>query len=196
MSKKVPDISFTNKILPKQGRILISDPFLGDEYFERSVVYICQHSKEGTFGFVLNHFLEVNLKELNENFPPININLSLGGPVDKEVLYFMHSLGDKLNDSLDIGNGLFIGGDFEQLYSLVDDEAIENHKVRFFLGYSGWGEDQLSGELKENAWIVSKVDDKLEIMDTEKDDIWKYFMNKMGPKYKLMSDFPLDPNEN
>jgi hypothetical protein len=34
------------------------------------------------------------------------------------------------------------------------------------------------------------------LMDTSIDDPWKYFMSKLGNKYKLMTEFPLDPNEN
>ncbi|MFN5418630.1 MAG: YqgE/AlgH family protein [Flavobacteriia bacterium] len=196
MSNKVPDISFTNKLLPKKGRILLSDPFMGDEYFERSVVYLCEHSKEGSFGFVMNHDFEVNLKELNDNFPDMNTKISVGGPVEKETLYFMHSMGDELNDSLQISEGIYMGGDFEQLYKIITPEIIAEDKVRFFLGYSGWSANQLQQEIKDHAWIVCDIDNFQEILTTQEVDMWKYFMNKLGPKYKLISDFPLDPSEN
>lgn len=196
MPNKVPDISFTNKLIPKKGRILLSDPFMGDEYFERSVVYLCEHSKEGSFGFVMNHDFEVNLKELNENFPDLNTKISVGGPVEKETLYFMHALGDELNDSLKISEGVYMGGDFEQLYKVITPEIIAEDKVRFFLGYSGWSANQLQQEIKDHAWIVCDIDNSKEILTTQESDMWKYFMNKLGPKYKLISDFPLDPSEN
>ena len=196
MSEKIPDIAFTNNLSPKKGRILLSDPFLGDEYFERSVVYICEHSKDGSFGFVLNHYVDVNLNQLNENFPYIDAKMSIGGPVETETMYFMHALGEELNDSLEIGNGIYIGGDFKQLYSVIKKENIENHKIRFFLGYSGWSAGQLKAEIKENAWVVADIDSQEEIMNTSEENLWKYFMNKLGPKYKLMTDFPIDPSEN
>lgn len=196
MSNKVPDISFTNKLIPKKGRILLSDPFMGDEYFERSVVYLCEHSKEGSFGFVMNHHFEINLNELNENFLDLNTKISVGGPVEKETLYFMHTLGDELNDSLKISEGIYMGGDFDQLYKIITPEIIADDKIRFFLGYSGWTASQLQQEIKDHAWIVCDIDDSHEILNTKENDMWKYFMNKLGPKYKLISDFPLDPSEN
>jgi putative transcriptional regulator len=196
MSQKVPDISFTNKLMPRKGRILLSDPFIGDEFFERSVVYLCEHSKEGSFGFVLNHYIDVNLNHLNPAFPIIDTVLSIGGPVENETMYFMHTFGEELNDSLEIADGIYIGGDFEQLYSFIKENHFKEHKIRFFLGYSGWSEGQLQDEIKENAWVVSKIDSAEEIMNSEDENLWKYFMNKLGPKYKLISEFPLDPNEN
>ncbi len=171
MSKKIPDITFTNNLLPKKGRILLSDPFLGDEFFERSVVFLCEHSKEGSFGFVMNHYIEVNLHDLNEKFPYIESKISIGGPVEKDTLYFMHSFGNDLNDSLEISNGIY-------------------------MGYSGWTSGQLLQEIKDNSWIVCNIDNFEEIMSTKEEDMWKYFMNKLGPKYELISKFPLDPNEN
>lgn len=190
------DISFKNIIPPKKGRILISDPFAGDEYFERSVVYLCEHSAEGSFGFVLNNLVEVNLKELNEQFPDLDIQISTGGPVETESMFFIHTLADELNESLPLENGIYIGGDFEQLYSIIEPRHIEENTIRFFLGYSGWDAGQLESEIQENAWVVAEVSDPEEIMKIHEPDTWKYFMQKLGSKYKIMTDFPIDPNEN
>jgi putative transcriptional regulator len=164
MAKKIPDIAFTNKFFPRKGRILLSDPFLGDEYFERSVVYLCEHSKDGSFGFVLNHYVDVNLNQLNPAFPSIDAVMSIGGPVENESMYFMHTFGNELNDSLEIMDGIYIGGDFQQLYSFISEKHFQDKKIRFFLGYSGWSAGQLQEEIKENAWIVSKIDSADEIM--------------------------------
>ena len=190
------DISFTNKLKPKKGRILISDPFVGDEYFERSVVYLCEHSKEGSFGFVLNHLVEINIQDLNPDFPEIKVQMSLGGPVETESLYFLHTIGHDLNESIELQKGIFIGGDFDQLAKIVKEEHFENSQIRFFLGYSGWESKQLEEEMADNIWIVSEIDSLDEIMKTNIQDPWKYFMSKLGDKYKLISNFPMNPNEN
>lgn len=196
MTKKIPDLSFSNKLPPRKGRILLSDPFLGDEYFERSVVYLCEHSKEGSFGFVLNNYIEIRLTDLNEKFPDVMGKLSIGGPVEKETMYFLHTLGDQIADSLLIDQNFFMGGDFEQLYSLLDEKVLNERKFRLFIGYSGWGAGQLQEEIKENAWIVANVDSTEELMDVTIPDLWKHFMSKLGHKYKIISEFPIDPNEN
>jgi putative transcriptional regulator len=190
------DITFKNKIPPRKGRILISDPFLGDDYFERSVVYLCEHNQEGSFGFVLNNLVEINLNDLNDQFPAITTKISTGGPVETESMFFVHTLGDQLNESLEISHGIFVGGDFEQLYLKIEEKHIQENEIRFFLGYSGWSKGQLESEIKENAWVVSEIDDCKEIMQIQETDTWKYFMSKLGSKYQFMTNFPIDPNEN
>jgi putative transcriptional regulator len=190
------DITFKNKIPPRKGRILISDPFLGDDYFERSVVYLCEHNQEGSFGFVLNNLVEINLNDLNDQFPAITTKISTGGPVETESMFFVHTLGDQLNESLEISHGIFVGGDFEQLYLKIEEKHIQENEIRFFLGYSGWSKGQLESEIKENAWVVSEIDVCKEIMQIQETDTWKYFMSKLGSKYQFMTNFPIDPNEN
>ena len=190
------DISFKNKIPPSKGRILISDPFLGDDYFERCVVYLCEHNHEGSFGFVLNNLLEINLNDLNDQFPSINAQISTGGPVETESMFFIHTLGNELNESIEISHGIFVGGDFEQLYAVMTEKHIQENQIRFFLGYSGWAKGQLEAEIKENAWVVADLDECSEIMKIQEPDTWKYFMTKLGSKYQFMTNFPIDPNEN
>src|SRR5690554_7603126 len=73
------NLSFENKRKPRKGRVLIADPFSKDEYFGRSVVYLCDHNSEGTFGFVLTNYLDLNLAEVAKNFPNISANISIGG---------------------------------------------------------------------------------------------------------------------
>jgi putative transcriptional regulator len=190
------DIAFQNKLLPAKGRILISDPFEGDDFFERSVVYLCEHSEEGSFGFVLNNLVEINLKELNQFFPSIEISLSTGGPVETESIFFLHTRGDEFNLSTKISEGIYIGGDFQQLYESITKEHIQKNEIRFFLGYSGWSAGQLEEEIKQNAWIVAEIKNASEIMEIHQPDTWKYFMEKLGKKYKMMTDFPINPNDN
>jgi len=190
------DISFKNKIPPSQGRILISDPFLGDDFFVRSVVYLCEHNHEGSFGFVINNLLEMNLNDLNDQFPSINSQISTGGPVETESMFFIHTLGNDLKESVEISHGIFVGGDFEQLYGVLNEKHLQQNQIRFFLGYSGWDKGQLEAEIKENAWVVAEIDDCKEIMQIQEPDTWKYFMRKLGAKYNFMTNFPIDPNDN
>lgn len=190
------DIAFKNELAPKKGRVLISDPFAGDAYFERSVVYLCEHSKEGSFGFVLNNLVEIDLHTLNDRFPSIWTKISTGGPVEIESMFFIHTLGETCNASIEIGNNVWIGGDFEQLYTLITEEHLQKNQIRFFLGYSGWSAGQLAREIEENAWVVAEIDSATEIMQFEQEDPWKYFMRKMGRKYEMMTEFPKNPLEN
>ena len=116
------NFSFTNKLRPKKGSVLISDPFLNDPYFGRSVIVLCEHNKKGTFGFVLNNFLDIDLHKIDSNFPNINARIGFGGPVSKDSLFFIHSFGEKVKDSLKIQKELYYGGDFDAVCKILKEK--------------------------------------------------------------------------
>ena len=80
------DITFQNEEDPAKGKLLISDPFLDEDYFRRSVVYLCEHNIDGSFGFVVNNFISINLNELDESLPKVEAQISLGGPMEVNSL--------------------------------------------------------------------------------------------------------------
>lgn len=186
------DLSFSNKRKARKGRVLIADPFTDDDYFGRSVVYICDHYSEGTFGFVLNNFIDIDLNEVAKNFPDIKSNISIGGPVQTEQIFFLHTVGKTIEGSMEVDDGIFIGGDYDQLKQKLDDGEIDPSKVRFFLGYSGWSTGQLQEEIDNHSWIVAPVLSPLEIMDDKVIDIWSNYMRRQGKKYDILSRSPVD----
>lgn len=190
------DLSFTNKRKPRKGRVLISDPFSKDAYFGRSVVYICDYNSEGTFGFVLNNYIDLNLADISKNFPQITSRVSIGGPVQTENIFFLHMLGDRLPESVEVADGIYIGGNYDLLMEQINEGSIDEKKVRFFLGYSGWGPEQLNEEISTNNWVVAPVLSPLEIIDTSIEDVWQKFMKREGKKYDILSRAPLDFNDN
>lgn len=191
------DLSFKNKKQPTPGSVLISDPFLNEDFFRRSVVLICNHdNEEGSFGLVLNNYLKLDLHELEPSFPDIQAKISIGGPVDTEHLFFIHSYGDSISGSTKITKELYFGGDFDELKEAISKDPDCRTKVRFFLGYSGWSKDQLKNELAENSWIVADNISNQEILDTYNDELWKYCLEKQGKRYSTISKFPLNPNDN
>ena len=85
-------IDFVNGILPSKGSVLLSEPFLQDPHFERSVVLMCEHSDAESFGFVLNHSANVQLHELID-IAPTSIPVFIGGPVAENGLFYLHTQG-------------------------------------------------------------------------------------------------------
>lgn len=140
--------------------------------------------------------METGLKELIPDFPDINIRVSIGGPVDSSNLFFIHSLGEKISNSQEIDAGLYIGGKFDEVKSLMIENSENAKYFRFFLGYSGWDKEQLDEELNEKSWIVLKDISKEVILDDGNNDLWKDLMSKMGGKFEVMSNFPLNPSDN
>jgi putative transcriptional regulator len=189
------DFSFKNNEPTNKGSILISDPFSDDVYFGRSVVLICEHNDEGTFGFVLNNYIDVNLHQLDDNFPNINARISFGGPVSKENLYYIHSFSD-ITNTLEIREGLYYGGDFDEITDRIKNAKNPNKEIRFFVGYSGWSAGQLDEEIKNENWITANNISTENIIDTKLDDLWRICLEKQGQRFQLMTKFPRNPMDN
>lgn len=179
----------------KQGSILISEPYLGDENFERTVVLVCEHGDEGSLGFILNKPTEIKFDEVVPEIELFPKTLFLGGPVQQNSLHFIFRNKNKINDSVEIGENLYWGGDYDELLELIKKKEIVSEDFRFFLGYSGWSEGQLEEELKNNSWVVANADSN-KIFDTPSSDLWRILLKEMGGKYKMYSNYPIDPRLN
>ena len=186
------DLKVHNNLKAKKGRVLITEPFADDDYFGRAVILLCEHNDEGSFGFVLNKYIEVEINELSD-FDLNQIRISTGGPVGNGHLYFLHTLGEQLNDSVHIVDNIYSGGSFKEIQNLAKMGLIKEKTIRFFLGYSGWTTNQLENELKHNTWLVADVISTESIMNTENNTIWEDYMLDQGGKYKAFAHFPKNP---
>jgi len=177
------------------GTLLIAEPFLKDPNFKRTVVFICDHQKEGSFGFVLNRMYEYPLDELMNNIGEMKIPVFYGGPVQMDTIHFLHQYPDKIAGSYEVLNGIYWGGDFELAIDLLKSGQIETSKIRFYIGYSGWSEGQLNAELKENTWLTSTATRNI-VFHSKSEEIWKDALKELGGDYEMMINFPIDPQLN
>ncbi|MDD3635766.1 MAG: YqgE/AlgH family protein [Bacteroidales bacterium] len=152
MDKHIDFFNIKHKwVSPREGRILIAEPGLMDQYFKRSVILLVEHNEKGTVGFTLNRILDIKLTEMIPDFPDFPALISIGGPVSPNSIHFIHTLGNLVPDTCIIADGIGWGGDFEAIKALIKQKKITPRQIRFFVGYSGWGSNQLEGELKENS---------------------------------------------
>ena len=180
----------------KKGKILIADPsIIGDISFNRSIILLADHNNEGSIGFILNKPLDYCLGDL---IPEIESNLPIynGGPVQQDNLYFIHKVAELIPESIEISEGLFWSGNFEQVSKLVAEEKINENDIRFFLGYSGWEANQLSSELKGNTWILSENTHRNNIIKVVDTAFWKNKMLALGGEYSIWSNAPEHPSHN
>lgn len=189
-----------NDLKPDKGRLLISEPFLSDAYFQRSVVLLVEHDESGSIGLVLNK--KSNLT-LNSFFPEFknspDIPIYIGGPVASNSLFYIHTLGDAIiPESFKVADGLFFSGEFEAMkeYLLYSQDNDLAHRVKFFLGYSGWDANQLKEEITQNSWLVSNHIDIYQIMQSSSDSSWIKAVDNLGSDYELWKNFPKNPNLN
>jgi putative transcriptional regulator len=186
---------YKNKIKPEKGRLLISEPFLPDPNFERTVVLLCDHNEEGSFGFVLNKPSILKVPEVMDSIHNLDEIVYVGGPVQQDSLHFIHR-NLNLENAVEICKGISWGGNFEQLVLMADTKQIPIQDIRFFLGYSGWGPGQLEAELEEESWIVcDHVTDEL-LFDTDPPIMWKKALENLGGRFSMYSNYPVDPRLN
>ncbi len=182
-------------IPPAKGTLLIANPFLKDPNFSRTVIFLCEHTEEGSFGFVLNKKFPKKLEELVPDLTVTNFPVYQGGPVQKDALHFLHQYPQLIGGGEEVMQNIYWGGNFESLLINLKNNDINNEGIRFFIGYSGWSEGQLNDELKEESWLTVKATRKL-IFDTRPEDIWKNSLKHLGGNYKMMINFPIDPQLN
>ncbi len=186
----------TNHVSPEKGRILIAEPFLPGSYFNRSVVLLVAHNDKGSIGFILNKEIDYPIDEIMSDFPDFKAEVSLGGPVSTDSVYFIHSLGDEIPGSIHVKENMYWGGDFEVLKEKIKNGEVKSDQVRFFLGYSGWDEGQLEEELKEDSWVVSEIEQKNVLDKKPSQTSWIDAIRELGGKYSLWENFPQNPSLN
>lgn len=182
-----------NKIIPEKGNILISEPFMLDSNFKRSVILITDYTDNGHVGYIINQKSDFLLRDIIPDCWDANFQVYFGGPVANDTLHFVHACPDKIEGGIALGNGLFWGGDFESLKLQINSYALKEEEIKFFIGYSGWTAKQLVDEIKENSWIVSDRYNPDIIFDYSDVNIWKEAIINMGQKYAHIANFPEDP---
>ena len=112
--------------IPEKGKILISEPFLPDTFFNRSIVYLTDHTPQGSVGFILNKKLDLQVSAAIEGFEGWDENLSMGGPVAPDTLHYLHNLGDLIPKSVLVEGNIFWGGDIDSIRELIKNRKIKS----------------------------------------------------------------------
>lgn len=181
---------------PRRGYFLLSEPFLPDPNFERTVILLCEHNEEGSVGFVLNKPSILKFDEAVEEVQNFDVPLYVGGPVQQDTLHFIHRAGHLLEGSVEIGKNLYWGGNYEQLITIINSGSLESNNFKFFLGYSGWAPGQLEEELKQKSWIIYDRAAEELVFDVDPKLLWKEILKDMGGKFKVFANYPVDPRMN
>lgn len=187
--------NYKNRIAPGKGKILVSEPYLPDPNFERTIILLCEHNDEGSFGFIMNKPSLAKLADVMQDLKDIDAPVFIGGPVQQDTLHYIHRLSN-LEESIEVMDGIYWGGNFDQLVSLIETKQVATNDIKFFLGYSGWSVGQIEEELKEDSWIVSdKVNEEL-LFDIKAEAMWQYALKRMGGRFSVYSNYPQDPRLN
>jgi len=118
---------------PGIGILLISDPFLKDPNFMRTVVFLCEHRENGSFGFVLNRKFENTIDELIPELDKFKIPVYYGGPVQPDTIHFLHQYPEEIPGGVEVMNGVYWGGDFERVVDMIKKSHFDINRSAFLL---------------------------------------------------------------
>ena len=179
----------------KKGQLLISEPTLSESFFFKSVILILHHDNNESLGLILNQGTKIKLNELLNDIPPMDLPVYIGGPVERKSIQFIHTLGEIVPNTQKITKELYWGGDFNIIIKLMAENKISKKNIRFFAGYSGWGEDQLNNEIKEDSWLLHEANTKI-CMQYSSYELWSKLIKTKQTKYAIWTNMPIDPSLN
>jgi putative transcriptional regulator len=185
-----------NSISAAAGRLLISEPFMMDPNFKRSVILLTEYAESGAMGFILNHQSEYLLGDVLPDVSYSEMPVYIGGPVAGNTLHFIHCSPEKIEDGIEICDGIYWGGDFETVKKLISNYQLNENEIKFFTGYSGWTPNQLDDELRENSWIVADKFSADTIFTQTEANMWKQVVIGLGQRYAHIANFPENPQLN
>ncbi len=185
----------SSDLVPKPGVLLVAPPMVHDLNFRRSVILVCEHSPEGSFGLILNHQLGVHLAQVIPGFDGGDVPIGKGGPVQTDTLHFIHRRSEDVPDAIPVARGVYWGGDFDVMKLLIETGEVLREDVRFFLGYAGWSPGQLLREIDQGGWILVPGGDQA-VFGEDSSDLWRSVLRTMGGEYAVLANFPEDPRLN
>ena len=179
-----------------RGKLLLAAPVLKDPNFDRTVVFIAEHSEDGAMGIVLNRPSEAPVAEAIPELSWVADagaeSVYVGGPVAPNGVIVLAEWEDPSQAVVLVADDLgFVPGDAE------DSGALEAavRRARVYAGHAGWGPGQLEQELDEEAWIVeSPLRDDL--FSDDPAGLWAAVLRRKGREFALLSTMPPDPSLN
>jgi len=188
---------FKNKNYEK-GSLLIANPVLPDPNFSRTVILLCDHDDQGSFGLVINRSTQLKAPDLFLNINILksyNEKIYLGGPVSQSMVFFLCRSPAAAGKLDEVCSGVYLGSNLETLESLYSSLENPEQDIRFYLGYSGWSGGQLAEEMEQNSWLVQRANEQFIFLDSES-LIWPKAVNSLGKKYQYLTKAPVNPQWN
>jgi putative transcriptional regulator len=174
------------------GQMLIAMPGIGDPRFERSLILLCAHDEHHAMGIAVNRPVEgLTVPDLLERLEvKITADLAddlvlMGGPVEIERGFVLHTDDYRAEYSLDVDGGLALTTTREVL-DAMGSQAGHPRKAILALGYAGWGAGQLEREIRENVWLTVPADEDL-VFGDDHDAKWARALTKLGIDAKFLS---------
>lgn len=140
-------------------QLLVAMPGMVSGSLADTVIFICEHNKQGALGVVINRPIDMTVGDLLKR---IDLELSLeigltqeapvffGGPVQTDRGFVLHSPAREYNSSIHLGK-IALTTSRDVLQEVAEGKGPEDLLIT--LGYAGWGPGQLEDEMAQNAWL-------------------------------------------
>lgn len=175
-----------------KGRLLLDGGKLGGGYFQRTVVLVCEHDRQGAFGLVLNRPSENRLADVFPQELPERLRIETlfgGGPVQPAAMSYLHA--DRFLGEPSVIENLQVGHDLERLIELGESWSPDM-RLRVFAGYAGWSPGQLDDEMRRNSWLTVPATLDL-VFHTPADDLWRHVLRHLPDwQSRLLAESPED----
>jgi putative transcriptional regulator len=181
------------------GSVIAAAPDMLDPNFMHTVVLMIQHTDQGAYGLVINRPAAITVDKLMPDHPRLGrekFPIFAGGPVGLDTLQFVHRAGDEVPGGLDLGDGLFLGGELDALSEFIARHGAEAaDRVRMVVGYSGWGGGQLDHELSTGSWLPAALQPDW-IFQPDPQATWRRVLRSLGREAAGLEDLPPDVSWN
>lgn len=173
-----------------RGQYLLAMPGIGDPRFEKAVIAMCAHDENGALGVGVGQILPgITLHRLFEQLsiePGIapDCGLHVGGPVEPQRGFVLHSIDWAGGDTLLVDGRWGLTSTLDVLRAIAEGNGPRHWLVA--LGYAGWGEGQLDGEMRRHGWLATRGDDSI-IFDHDAPRRWELAMRSAGIDPRLLA---------
>jgi putative transcriptional regulator len=176
----------------EKGTLLIASPDIDTGIYFRSVILICDHTSQGSFGLILNKIVEINIPEEVSGVKKLsnpNLSFRAGGPLQPQQMMLLHSSSQLAEHSLCICEGVYLGGDVRFLQENLS--STNGPFILLIFGHCGWGTGALEREFLNGEWFIHPSNARL-IFETSPEKMWQIVLREMGGKYATLSMIPED----
>ncbi|MDQ8039930.1 MAG: YqgE/AlgH family protein [Rickettsiella sp.] len=170
------------------NHFLVAMPILTDPYFNRSVIYICEHNEKGAVGIVINQplqSLKINLSEIlqaivgitTKPYKSVALPILCGGPIHPERGFVIHAPSGEWQSSLKMNSEICVTTSKDILQAIAKQQGPD--KFIFSLGYANWVGGQLEQEIINNFWLIVPATPSI-LFDTPFNKRWVEAINSLG----------------
>jgi putative transcriptional regulator len=177
-----------------RNHFLISMPHLTDTFFEKTVIYICDHDPQGSMGLVINRPLPsaraaIVLQALGLDSPEGEEGIKdiyYGGPVQPNVGFVLHSPEYKVEGTLPMAEDICLTTSSEIMKDIQAGTGPAQYRLT--MGYAGWGSEQLEREIANGDWLVIPAHGEFIFSETDRGK-WTEAARKFGIEISQFSGF-------